>query len=79
MSVIDASLAVTALADITSRGTAALVRLRSTANSHAPELMDPEVISALRGRVLGGRLTAGAGETAVRDLAALRCHIEVLA
>jgi len=53
--------------------------LRSTANSHAPELMDLEVISALRGRVLGGRLTAGAGETAVRDLAALRCHIEVLA
>ncbi len=37
----------------------------------APALLDVEVASALRGRVLGGRLTVELAEAALTDLAAL--------
>ena len=66
--VIDASVAVEyllktpiglALADLVER--AALM---------APELLDAEVLSALRGAVLGGRLDEGVALTALDDLAA---------
>ena len=66
--VIDASVAVEyllktptglALADLVER--AALI---------APELLDAEVLSALRGAVLGGRLDEGLALTALDDLAA---------
>ena len=66
--VIDASVAVEyllktpiglALADLLGR--AALI---------APELLDAEVLSALRGAVLGGRLDEGLALTALDDLAA---------
>jgi predicted nucleic acid-binding protein len=39
---------------------------------HAPELIEPETLNALRGLVRGGRITAERGSEAVFDLASTR-------
>jgi len=69
--VVDASALSVALADDTSIGDSARGRLRGQA-LRAPALIDVEVLSVLRGRVLGSKLTANRARTAVHDLRAMR-------
>ena len=70
MRVVDASLVVAALTDRTDRGWEALARL-SENSPHAPELVDVETLSALRGRVRGGHLPVGRARDAATDLPSL--------
>lgn len=70
MLVVDASVLVTALTDGAADGERARARLRGE-QLHAPELIDVEVISVLRGRVAGGKLPEHRAQDAVNDLAAL--------
>lgn len=66
MTVIDANVAVLALLDDGPHGTSARAALGT--NAVAPELIDLEVGSALRGLVLGGRISARRARTALGDL-----------
>lgn len=71
MIVIDASVLATALADDDQDGDLARARLRLNPDLHAPHLLDAEVLSALRGQVLGGSLDSRRAGQAVADLVAL--------
>ncbi len=66
MIVVDASVLVTALLDEGGPGALARERLVSS-DVHVPELADVEVLSVVRRRVLGGRLTAARGAEALQD------------
>ncbi len=66
MIVVDASVLVTALLDEGGPGALARERL-VTSDVHVPELADVEVLSVVRRRVLGGRLTAARGAEALQD------------
>jgi len=68
--VVDASVLVTALADDVSDGDRARARLRGEALA-APDHVDLEVTSVLRGRHAGGHISARRAELALADLAAL--------
>ena len=70
MLVIEASVLVTALADDADDGDRARARLRGETLA-APDLVDLEVTSVLRGRLAGGHLSARRAELALTDLAAL--------
>jgi predicted nucleic acid-binding protein len=65
--VADTSVVVPALVDAGSAGDAARSAL-SVADLIAPTLLDVEVLHALRGRVLGGKLRRETAEGAIRDL-----------
>lgn len=70
MIVVDASVLAPALGDDGAAGTVARARLVGETLA-APELIDLEVSSVLRGRVLAGKLDAVAAEVALGDLVAL--------
>jgi predicted nucleic acid-binding protein len=65
--VADASVVVTALVDGGASGEATRVALADD-DLMAPSLIDIEVLHALRGRVLGGKLSARHADRAIRDL-----------
>jgi predicted nucleic acid-binding protein len=71
--VVDASVLAVALADDGLEGDTARARLRDELLA-APELVDLEVASALRGRLAGGYLDARRAEFALRDLMDLPLH-----
>lgn len=70
MLVVDASVLATALADDAGDGDRARARLRGEALA-APDLVDLEVASVLRGRLAGGHISARGAELALADLVAL--------
>lgn len=70
MLVVDASVLATALADDADDGDRARARLRGEALA-APDLVDLEVTSVLRGRLIGGHVSARRAEIALTDLVAL--------
>ncbi len=81
MSVVDASVVVTALLSTSGAGARARERLRLDTDLHAPHLLDVEVIAALRRRVRLRQtdLTrATAAVTDLADLSALRWDHEPL-
>ena len=67
MLVVDASVLATALADDTDDGDRARARLRGETLA-APDLIDLEVTSVLRGRVSGGHLDLRRADLALGDL-----------
>jgi predicted nucleic acid-binding protein len=69
--VVDASVLATALADDAGDGDRARARLRGEALA-APDLVDLEVASVLRGRLAGGHIAPRRAELALADLVALR-------
>lgn len=69
MLVVDASVLAAALADDAPGGHRARERLRGEPLT-APDLVDLEVASVLRGRLAGGHLTSRRAELALDDLAA---------
>ena len=71
MLVVDASVLATALADDAGDGDRARARLRGEALA-APDLVDLEVASVLRGRLAGGHISPRRVELALADLVALR-------
>jgi predicted nucleic acid-binding protein len=70
MTVVDASVLVTALADDDADGDAARARLRLAEELAAPELVDLEVLSVLRRQQARGLLDRRRAELAVSDLIA---------
>jgi predicted nucleic acid-binding protein len=68
--VVDASVLITALADDAADGDGVRAELRGQALV-APELIDLEVLSALRRQVLSGRLPVRRADLALRDLVEL--------
>ena len=70
MLVVDASVLATALADDAEDGDRARARLRGEALA-APDLVDLEVTSVLRGRLAGGHISPRRAELALTDLVAL--------
>ena len=70
MLVVDASVLATALADDAGDGDRARARLRGEALA-APDLVDLEVTSVLRGRLTGGHISTRRAELALTDLVAL--------
>lgn len=70
MLVVDASVLATALADDADDGDRARARLRGEALA-APDLVDLEVTSVLRGRLAGGHLDSRRADLALSDLLAL--------
>jgi predicted nucleic acid-binding protein len=68
--VVDASVLATALADDAGDGDRARARLRGEALA-APDLVDLEVTSVLRGRLAGGHISTRRAELALTDLIAL--------
>lgn len=70
MLVVDASVLAVALVDDAADGDRARARLRGEALA-APDLIDLEVASALRGRVAGGQVPVRRAELALADLGAL--------
>ena len=70
MVVVDASALVTALAGDTPAGAHARTRLRHH-ELHAPEVIDLEFTSALRGMVRSGQVTEARAALALRDLSVL--------
>lgn len=70
MLVVDASVLAVALADDGGDGDRARARLRGETLA-APDLIDLEVTSVLRGRVSGGHLEGRRGDLALEDLLAL--------
>jgi predicted nucleic acid-binding protein len=68
--VVDASVLAVALVDDAADGDRARARLRGEALA-APDLIDLEVASALRGRVAGGQVPVRRAELALADLGAL--------
>lgn len=71
MLVVDAGVLATALADDAGDGDRARARLRGEALA-APDLVDLEVASVLRGRLAGGHISPRRAELALADLVALR-------
>jgi predicted nucleic acid-binding protein len=69
--VVDASVLATALADDAGDGDRARARLRGESLA-APDLVDLEVASVLRGRLAGGHISPRRAELALADLVALR-------
>jgi predicted nucleic acid-binding protein len=69
--VVDASVVATALADDSSDGDRARARLHGEQLA-APELLDLEVASVLRGQMRAGQIDARRAELALTDLNALR-------
>jgi predicted nucleic acid-binding protein len=65
--VVDASVLLTALLDDGSDGDEARAHLRGESLT-APELIDLEILSAVRGLNLAGKLTSRRAEVALRDL-----------
>lgn len=51
-----------------------VARVASSGSLHCPHHVDVEFLSALRGLVLGGKLTADRADDARRDFASLRVH-----
>jgi predicted nucleic acid-binding protein len=49
-----------------------LVEMLSVEDLHAPQLIDYEVVAAVRGLVLGGHLSAGRGEDVLTDFGDLQ-------
>ena len=70
MLVVDASVLAAALADDADDGDRARARLRGESLA-APDLVDLEVASVLRGRLAGGHISARRAGLALADLAAL--------
>lgn len=70
MLVVDASVLVVALADDGADGDAARERLRGE-DLVAPELLDLEVVSVLRGQMISGALDARRADLALNDLSAM--------
>lgn len=70
MLVVDASVLAAALADDADDGERARARLRGEALA-APDLVDLEVTSVLRGRLAGGHLDSRRADLALTDLLAL--------
>lgn len=70
MLVVDASVLASALADDAHDGERARARLRGETLA-APDLVDLEVTSVLRGRLAGGHLSPRRAELALTDLVAL--------
>lgn len=70
MLVVDASVLAVALADDGADGDAARERLRGE-DLVAPELLDLEVLSVLRGQMLAGALDARRADLALTDLSAM--------
>ena len=70
MLVVDASVLATALADDADDGDRARARLRGEALA-APDLVDLEVTSVLRGRLADGHMSSRRAELALTDLVAL--------
>jgi predicted nucleic acid-binding protein len=68
--VVDASVLATALADDADDGDRARARLRGETLA-APDLVDTEVTSVLRGRLAGGHISPRRAELALTDLVAL--------
>jgi predicted nucleic acid-binding protein len=68
--VVDAGVLATALGDDDTDGDRARARLRGEALA-APDLVDLEVASVLRGRLAGGHLSLRRAELALEDLVAL--------
>jgi predicted nucleic acid-binding protein len=68
--VVDASVLVVALGDDGADGDAARERLRGE-DLVAPELLDLEVLSVLRGQMMAGALDARRAELALSDLSAM--------
>ena len=71
MIVIDASALVSALTDDGDKGDSVRKRLSEDIEWHAPEHLRIEVLSAIRGRCLGGKITPERGAAAVATLKAL--------
>lgn len=82
MIVVDASVLVAALADDEASGERARARLRDDVAWHAPSLVDLEVVSVLRHRLLAGDLDDRRARSALDDLAAVPMsrypHLELL-
>lgn len=70
MIVTDATVVVAALISAVDGGVASVSRIESD-TVHAPELLDLEVLSAVRGHLLGRRLSAAQAAGAVGDLGVL--------
>lgn len=68
MIVVDASVLLTALLDAGASGALARQVLRDDDQRHAPDLVDIEVVSGIRGRLRGGHLRIDDALTAVADL-----------
>ena len=68
MIVVDASVLLTALLDAGASGALARQVLRDDEQRHAPDLVDIEVVSGIRGRLRGGHLRIDDALTAVTDL-----------
>ena len=68
MIVVDATVLATALTDDFDDGERARGRLRADPDLHEPYLADLEVLSVLRGLVLGGKLATSRMKAAARDL-----------
>lgn len=72
MSVLDGSTFVEALTSATPLGVAARRRVATTSTWHAPAILPAEVLSAIRGLLVGGHLATHRAERARRRLAATR-------
>ena len=72
MSVLDSSTYVEALTSATARGHAARKAVAGRWTWHAPAILPAEVLSAIRGLVLGGQLATSRAERARRRLATSR-------
>jgi predicted nucleic acid-binding protein len=70
--VVDASVVVDALTGVD--GSDAIRSRLASEQLHAPELLDYEVVSGLRGLMLGGHLSAHRAEDALRDFDDLAIH-----
>jgi predicted nucleic acid-binding protein len=72
MIVVDASLVADFLLDAGPRGEWATVRIAEGGALHAPELLDYEVASVVRSRVLRGETPRGRARVAIHDLGEMR-------
>lgn len=79
MSVLDASAFAEALTSAEPVGAAARARLTEPRRWHAPAILPAEVLSAVRGLLLGGDLTPEHAERARRRLARTRIALHPLA
>lgn len=79
MSVLDASLLTDALVVGRPNGEAARVRLATRRIWHAPQLLPVEVLSAIRGLLLGGHIDAAVASVAQERLARTRVRLHPFA
>ena len=75
MSVADAALVADALAGGSSVGDVAAERLRGAATWHGPHILPAEVLSAVRGLLLGGHITAAVAAGAQHRLHLMRFRL----